>query len=275
MLRGKWIAVSCWHLSLPGLAASSHAQDTSRCHLPALLQKPQSCSEPELLGHLNYVQQAWSLQQRNAVLPRQPTARASASQSVLSLSSYFMWLQPLTMQAHAPHPAPTENGWHTHFRTVTDAPDSSRAGTHKQRNIFVFKLQVKHSPCQTNPAFSWILSLYPSLLSQFKLQNHHAAQVEDGVCSWSYGTTLGLHADITNTSSASEMHPSGHLCDEQPAQRPGFPCLSLFLSLCLHGCLHSQVLAGNNKNPGSKCLAGDAREVHLPRAFLEELWNWV
>lgn len=181
MLRGKWIAVSCWHLSLPGLAASSHAQDTSRCHLPALLQKPQSCSEPELLGHLNYVQQAWSLQQQNAVLPRQPTARASVSQSVLSLSSYFMWLQPLTTQAHAPHPAPTENGWHTNFRTVTNSPDSSRAGTHKQRSIFVFKLQEKHSPCQTNPAFSWLLSLYPSLLSQFKLQNHHAAQVEDGV----------------------------------------------------------------------------------------------
>lgn len=75
-------------------------------------QKWQPHSEPELLGHLNYVQQAWGLQQRSAAqLVRQPTARTSAYQSVLCVSCHVMWLQLLTVQAHALHPSPTKTGW--------------------------------------------------------------------------------------------------------------------------------------------------------------------
>lgn len=111
MQRGKQITVSWGQLSPPRLADSFWALHTSCCHLPVLLQKWQAHSEPELLGHLNYVQQAWGLQQWSSAVPRQPTARTSACQSVLSLSWDFMWLQPLTVQAHAPHPSPTKRGW--------------------------------------------------------------------------------------------------------------------------------------------------------------------
>lgn len=69
-------------------------------------------------------------------------AHASVYQSVLSLSSYFMWPRPLTTQAHTLHLSPTERGWHSHFGRVSDAADSSCAGTHKQRNI-LFKNLMK------------------------------------------------------------------------------------------------------------------------------------
>lgn len=53
---------------------------------------------------------------------------------------------------------------------------------HASRGIhFFLKSHKKRSPCQMNPAFCWLLSIYPSLLSPFKLQNYHAAQAEGGV----------------------------------------------------------------------------------------------
>lgn len=111
MQCGKQITGSWGQLSPPQLADSFWALHTSCCHLPVLFQKWQPHSEPELLGHLNYVQQAWGLQQWRSALPRQPTAHTSAYQSVLSLSWDFIWPQPLTVQAHALHPSPTKRGW--------------------------------------------------------------------------------------------------------------------------------------------------------------------
>lgn len=111
MRRGKQITVSWGQLSTPRLPDSFWALHTSCCHLPGLLQKWQLHSEPEWLGHLNYVEQAWGWQQWSAALPRQPAARTSANQSVLSLSCGFMCPQPLTVQAHALHPSPTKTGW--------------------------------------------------------------------------------------------------------------------------------------------------------------------
>lgn len=108
---GRQITVSWGQLSPPRLPDSFWALHTSCCH-PPVLPRSGSHTEPELLGHLNYVQQAWGLQQRSAaLLVRQPRARTSAYQSVLCVSCHVMWLQPLTVQAHAPHPSPTKTGW--------------------------------------------------------------------------------------------------------------------------------------------------------------------
>lgn len=52
--------------------------------------------------------------------------------------------------------------------------------TQAEKYIFL-KSHKKHSPCQINPAFCWLLSISPSLLSWFKLQNYYAAQVAGGV----------------------------------------------------------------------------------------------
>lgn len=280
MPRGKQITVSWRQLSPhPGLPAGFHAQHTSCCHPPVLLQKRQPRSEMELLGHLNCIQQARGLQQWNAALPRQPTAHASVYQSVLSFSSYSIWLQPPTTQTRALHPPPTERGQHSHFGTASEAADSSCAGTRRETLGFFFKFHENHSLCQMNPDFYWLLSISASLLPQFKLQNCHAAQAEGG------GQTLApLVLYYRTWSSCRHYKHVRCLRDVSPRTRPrraastrasfslplaGAPSLP-------SGCRHCQGLAGDHRSPDSKRLWGKASKMHLPRALLEELlWNWA
>lgn len=93
MCRGKQITVSWGQLSTPRLPDSFWALHTSCCHLPGLLQKWQLHSEPEWLGHLNYVQQAWGWQQWSA--------HCHGSQQLVHLRTNLFCLSAAALCAHS------------------------------------------------------------------------------------------------------------------------------------------------------------------------------
>lgn len=52
--------------------------------------------------------------------------------------------------------------------------------TQSQKNSFL-NSDGKHSPCQLNSAFCWLLSILPWLHSWFKWQDYHSTQAEGGI----------------------------------------------------------------------------------------------
>lgn len=96
--------------------------------------------------------------------------------------------QQLLYAATVPDYAGTRSSSFTHRKRLAQSFRNSQRccwqlvcwNTQAEKYIFL-KSHKKRSPCQMNPAFCWLLSIYPSLLSQFKLQNYHATQAEGGV----------------------------------------------------------------------------------------------
>lgn len=125
----------------------------------------------------------------------------------------------------------------SHFGTGSNATDSSCAGTHRMRNIFLKNLtkSPRHLRCILPSANSC-----PSLPHSFPDLNCKTITLPEQTVerrplnSWSCTTALGVCADTTNVSGGSKAGTSRHHRGEQPAPDQVSLPFTVTLSLCPH-----------------------------------------